>query len=81
MPFLTSDVLLGLLAGFSSRWVLRRFRGAVRIVSALGLVTGGLALTGLAAGWRLGIGPLTFGLPAVDWQKPSRKPRFLIALQ
>lgn len=61
------DAVMGLVAGFSARWVLRKQTGLLRFSSALAALVGGLALLGLLTGWQIGIGPLKFNRSSVDW--------------
>jgi hypothetical protein len=67
LPHILSDAAMGLIAGISSRWVLRRQTAFLRIVSMLAFLVGGLELLGWFTGWQVGFGPLKPGLPGVDW--------------
>jgi hypothetical protein len=66
-PHVLSDAAMGLIAGFSARWVLRKQSAFLRIVSALAFLIGGLELLGWFTGWQIGLGPLKFGHATVDW--------------
>ncbi len=67
LPHILSDAAMGLVAGISSRWVLRRQTIFLRVVSMLAFLVGGLELLGWFTGWQIGFGPLKPGLPGVDW--------------
>jgi hypothetical protein len=67
LPHILSDAAMGLVAGISSRWVLRRQTTFLRVVSMLAFLVGGLELLGWFTGWQIGFGPLKPGLPGVDW--------------
>jgi hypothetical protein len=66
-PHLMSDAVMGLIAGVSARWVLRKQTVVLRIVSILAFLVGGLELLGWFTGWQIGFGPLKSGLHGVDW--------------
>ncbi len=66
-PHILSDAAMGLIAGFSARWVLRNQTVFLRIASILAFLIGGLELLGWFTGWQIGFGPLKFGLSSVDW--------------
>ncbi|MEW5938774.1 MAG: hypothetical protein AB1750_03870 [Chloroflexota bacterium] len=59
-------VTLAVVAGFGSRWVLKRRSGFVRFVGAAATYLFGLFLLGLASDWKYGIGPLEFWPNQVD---------------
>ncbi len=67
LPHILSDAAMGMIAGFSARWVLRKQTVFLRIASILAFLVGGLELLGWFTGWQIGFGPLKFGLPSVDW--------------
>ncbi len=67
LTLLLTDVVIGLVAGFSVRWVLLKQTRMLRTSSALAFVVGSLALLGWFTGWRFGIGPLKIGRASVDW--------------
>jgi len=67
LPHILSDAAMGLIAGFSARWVLRNQTVFLRIASVLAFLVGGLELLGWFTGWQIGLGLLKFGLSSVDW--------------
>ncbi len=67
LPHILSDAAMGLIAGFSARWVLRKQTVSLRIASILAFLIGGLELLGWFTGWQVGLGALKFGQPGVDW--------------
>jgi hypothetical protein len=67
LPHILSDAAMGLVAGVSSRWVLRKQTQFLRIVTTLAFLVGGLEMLGWFTGWQIGFGPLKLGLPGVDW--------------
>jgi hypothetical protein len=67
VPHILSDAAMGLIAGFSVRLILRNQTVFLRIISVLAFLIGGLELLGWFTGWQIGLGPLRFGLPSVDW--------------
>jgi hypothetical protein len=67
LAFLLSDGVMGLIAGFSVRWILPRKAHVLRIFSAVAFITGGLALLGWFTGWGFGIDLLRAGRTRVDW--------------
>ena len=62
-----SDAVLGLFAGFSARWVLRKQTIFLRVASILAFLIGSLELLGWFTGWQIGLGPLKSGQPSVGW--------------
>jgi hypothetical protein len=69
LAFLLTDAVMGLVAGFSVRWILPKKAAVLRICSALAFITGGLALLGWFTGWGFGIDLLRAGRIWVDWWK------------
>lgn len=67
LAFLLTDTVIGLIAGFSVRWILPKQTRMLQISSILAFIVGGLALLGWFTGWRFGIGPLKTGRVSVDW--------------
>jgi hypothetical protein len=67
LPHILSDALMGLMAGFSVRWFLRKQTSFLRVSSAMVFLIGGLELLGWFTGWQIGLGPLRIGLSHVDW--------------
>lgn len=67
LPHIFSDAIIGLIGGCSARWVLGKQTLFLRIISILAFLIGGLELLGWFTGWQVGLGPLKFGLPSVDW--------------
>ena len=65
LDFLLADTILGLVAGFSSRWIIPRKALVLRICSILAFITGSLILLGWFTGWGFGINPFT----RADWWK------------
>ena len=57
LSYLLTDTILGLVAGFSARWILPRKVLVLRILASVAFVTGGLALLGWFTGWGFGINP------------------------
>jgi len=52
-----SDILLGLVCGFASRFVFRKNMGGLRYTAACAVYIFGLLLLGVFTGWRFGIDP------------------------
>jgi hypothetical protein len=67
LPHILSDTTIGLIAGFSARWVLRKQTVFLRVTSVLAFLIGGLELLGWFTGWQVGLGPLKFDHTSVDW--------------
>jgi hypothetical protein len=67
LAFLLSDGVMGLIAGFSVRWILPKKARVLRICSAVVFITGGLGLLGWFTGWGFGIDLLRTGRLRVDW--------------
>ena len=61
-----SDAAIGLLAGVSTRLVLRQWNGFFRFVVALATLLLSLNILGFFTGWRLGLG-FTLNLAQPDW--------------
>jgi hypothetical protein len=69
LAFVLTDGLLGLLAGFSVRWILPGKLLVLRIISAAVFIIGGLALLGWFTGWGFGIDLFRAGPSRVDaWE-------------
>lgn len=62
-----ADVSLAIIAGLGVRNVLRNQGWFVRGVAAAAIVIVGLAVIGYFTDWKIGIGPMEFGRPTVDW--------------
>ncbi len=67
LPHVLSDAIMGLIAGFSVRLVLRKQTAILRFISVLAFLVGGLEFMGWFTGWRVGLGPLNSGHAFVDW--------------
>jgi len=67
LPHILSDAAMGLIAGFSARWVLRKQTVLLRFTSVMAFLIGGLELLGWFTGWQVGLGPLKFNNSIVDW--------------
>ena len=67
LAFLLTDAVVGLVAGFSVRWILPKKVTVLRICSTLAFITGSLALLGWFTGWGFGIDFLRAGRARVDW--------------
>jgi uncharacterized Zn-finger protein len=88
LDYLLADTIMGLVAGFSVRWIIPRKALVLRICSTLAFILGSLILLGWFTGWGFGIDPYTradwwkggqilmvtsFALLALfAWQRPSR---------
>lgn len=66
-PHILSDAAMGLIAGFSARWVLRKQTVFLRVASVLAFLIGGLELLGWFTGWQVGLGQLRLDHTGVDW--------------
>jgi uncharacterized Zn-finger protein len=62
-----SDAVIGLVAGFSTRLILRKQIGFLRVVSNFAFLIAGLELLGWFTGWRIGLGQIRIGLSILDW--------------
>jgi hypothetical protein len=62
-----SDALMGLIAGFSTRLILRNQTRFLRFIAILAFLIGGLELLGWFTAWQIGLDPLRRGLSIVDW--------------
>jgi hypothetical protein len=62
-----SDAALGLTAGFSVRWILRKQSIYLRIGLTIAFVIGSLELLGWFTGWQFGLSPQKVGHTGVDW--------------
>lgn len=67
LPHILSDAAMGLIAGFSARWVLRKQTVFLRVASVLAFLIGGLELLGWFTGWQVGLGQLELDHTNVDW--------------
>ena len=67
-----SDAVLGLIAGFSVRWVLRKQSIYMRVGSTVAFVIGSLELLGWFTGWQFGLGLLKAGRSGTDWLSLSQ---------
>ena len=67
LPHILSDATIGLIAGFSARWVMRKQTVILRITSVMAFLIGGLELLGWFTGWQVGLGPLKLDHTGVDW--------------
>lgn len=61
------SALLGLVAGFGARLVLKGRRSGLRLLAAIAALTAGLVVLGASTGWQFGLGPLTFRPARFDW--------------
>ncbi len=62
-----TDLLLGLVSGFSSRFIFRRQTGLLRFTAGCAVYLTGIFLLGVFTGWQFGIGPLLPGQKGVEW--------------
>jgi hypothetical protein len=67
LPHILSDAAMGLIAGFSARWILRKQTTVLRITATLAFLVGALELLGWFTGWQVGLSPLEIGRSSVDW--------------
>ena len=67
LAFLLTDAAMGLVAGFSARWIIPKRARLLRIASALVFITGGLALLGWFSGWAFGIDLFKPGQTRAIW--------------
>ena len=67
LAYLLTDTILGLVAGFSVRWILPRKVLVLRILATVAFVTGGLVLLGWFTGWGFGINPSIAGRIGIGW--------------
>jgi hypothetical protein len=72
--FLLIDAVMGLVAGFSVRWILPRKALVLRICSTVAFITGSLALLGWFTGWGFGIDLLRSGRTGVNWWEIGQIP-------
>jgi hypothetical protein len=54
LSFILTDFLIGIVAGFSARWVLRKQAAFIRIVVTLLFIAAALELLGWFTGWQFG---------------------------
>jgi len=74
LAFLITDAILGLVAGFSVRWIIPRKAPVLRICSILAFLTGSLALLGWFTGWSYGIDLSKSLRTTSDWWKLGQIP-------
>jgi hypothetical protein len=67
LAFLLTDAVMGLVAGFSVRWILPKKALVLRICSTVAFSTGSLVLLGWFTGWGFGIDLLRAGHTGVGW--------------
>jgi hypothetical protein len=67
LAFLLTDAAMGLVAGFSTRWIIPNKVRLLRIFSALVFISGGLALLGWFSGWAFGIDLFKAGQTRATW--------------
>jgi hypothetical protein len=67
LGLLLTDGVMGLVAGFSVRWILPRRVFILRLCTTVAFITGGLALLGWFTGWGFGIDLFRAGRPRVNW--------------
>jgi hypothetical protein len=67
LPLILSDATMGLVAGLSTRLILRKQNVFLRIAAIPAFLVGGLELLGWFTGWQVGLGPLKFGNASMDW--------------
>ena len=65
--FLLSDAVMGLIAGFSARWILRRQSIFLRITSSVIFVVCGLELLGWFTSWQFGLASLRGDHIRANW--------------
>lgn len=80
-----ADLVLGLVAGFGTRFFLRERGAVVRFFAGTAAVIVGLFVLGLLTDWRMGFGPLKFWRDTIDWVGLTHisigTATFLLALQ
>jgi hypothetical protein len=64
---LLATLLLGMVAGFSARFALRKRNWFLRFITATASLIVGLYIFGMITSWRVGIGPVVFWNSAIDW--------------
>jgi hypothetical protein len=69
LVFLLADIIIGLVAGFSIRWIIPKKFIVLRIGSALAFIIGSLALLRWFTKWNFGINFLRAGGPSLDLGK------------
>jgi len=74
LAFLLTDAALGLVAGFSIRWIIPKKASVLRVCSTLVFITGSLALLGWFTGWDFGIDLFKSGHTRLDWWKLCQIP-------
>ncbi len=62
-----ADAFLGLIAGLSVRWIMRKRSILLRMISTIVFVICALELLGWFTGWQFGIGTLEMSRTRVDW--------------
>jgi len=68
LAFLLTDMIAGLIAGASVRWILFKKRNrALQIFVILAFVGSSLVLLGWLTGWQFGFNPLRIGLDRLNW--------------
>ncbi len=67
LTFLLADSLVILVAGLSSRWVLRGQPAWIRLLTAIVMLLAGLAILGFLTGGLIGVDPWRAGLRVTDW--------------
>jgi hypothetical protein len=72
LALMLTDVVTGLVAGFSIRRIIPRKALVLRICSVAIFITGGLALLGWLTGLRYGIGLIGAGQTKLDWREISQ---------
>lgn len=64
---LLATLLLGMVAGFGVRFVLRKRNWFLRFITATASLIIGLYIFGMITDWRVGIGPVVFWNSTIDW--------------
>jgi hypothetical protein len=74
LAFMITDAIMGLVAGFSVRWIIPRKAPVLRVCSILAFLTGSLALLGWFTGWGFGIDLFKSVRTGSDWWKLGQIP-------
>ena len=67
MPHLLADLSIGLTAGVTARWILRKQSVLLRVSVLVVFLIGSLELLGWFTGWQIGLGRLNGERSGVDW--------------
>ncbi len=74
LAFLLTDVVMGLVAGFSVRWIIPKKATLLRVCSTLAFITGSLALLGWFTGRGFGVDLFESRRTALYWWKMGQIP-------